>query len=422
MVGLTTQRHMNPSAQINPKPSYHTDQLQFHSDRIVFSDARLLCTHASNGAVFNGTPFSARLQLKIDLNTSMVQLKIDLQMALLPLPFSSLQSPRTPSLSLHRHHHRITLTAPPSPIPPSPLNTSPKSYHLSNTPFSDSISALNLPDLFELRRSRFTSHRFFRLRSTTTATTARSPSYRSSVSIDFFHPALYSVVWLLQIRYVFISIDFRIHYFCLYIIGRNKLVMHQKKVLSMRNHQRSMLDSITRRISPLNDFRFEHTDRLQLHMCWLQMCLIEFLGFICFLDFYVVPLDFYQVDQLLFRFQHCVLTMAMRKHVNCWWGYSKQVMSRHGNCWWWLTLEIQVLSHMCCIEGYLWKNADLLGCWDHMLLLPSKGYFRYSVTGNDRTASNDVDQCLSSNTTIIPTDMLRGIFVRREQPPLDASF
>ncbi|KAL4561249.1 hypothetical protein LXL04_033412 [Taraxacum kok-saghyz] len=70
--------------------------------------------HASNGAVFNGTPFSARLQLKIDLNTSMVQLKIDLQMTLLPLPFSSLQSPRTPSLSLHRHHHRITLTAPPS--------------------------------------------------------------------------------------------------------------------------------------------------------------------------------------------------------------------------------------------------------------------------------------------------------------------
>ncbi|KAL4582293.1 hypothetical protein LXL04_006839 [Taraxacum kok-saghyz] len=39
------------------------------------------------------------------------------------------------------------------PIPPSPLNTSPKSYHLSNTPFSDSISTLNLPDLFELRRN-----------------------------------------------------------------------------------------------------------------------------------------------------------------------------------------------------------------------------------------------------------------------------
>ena len=34
-----------------------------------------------------------------------------------------------------------------------------------------------------------------------------------------------------------------------------------------------------------------------------------------------------------------------------------------------------------CHRGYLWKNADLLGCWDHMLLLPSKGYFRYSVTG-----------------------------------------
>ncbi|KAL4577179.1 hypothetical protein LXL04_013283 [Taraxacum kok-saghyz] len=155
--------------------------------------------------------------------------------------------------------------------------------------------------------------------------------------------------------------------------------------------------------------------------------------------------------------------MAMRKHVNCWWGYSKQVMSRHGNCWWWLTLEIQVLSHMCCIEGinsnatfsFTIQTLFLVICGKMLIFWAVgitccccrvRGYFRYSVTGNDRTASNDVDQCLSfrndhfvlkehwknsihclnpassSNTTIIPTDMLRGIFVRREQPPLDASF
>ncbi|KAL4554191.1 hypothetical protein LXL04_039684 [Taraxacum kok-saghyz] len=108
--------------KINPKPSYHTDRLQFHSDRIVFSDARLLCTHASNGAIFNGTPFSARLQLKIDLNTSMVQLKIDLQMAR-PSPIfkwhALLCTPSTlfvdlkhnPSSPLLPHHQTTTIAS-----------------------------------------------------------------------------------------------------------------------------------------------------------------------------------------------------------------------------------------------------------------------------------------------------------------------
>ncbi|KAL4569207.1 hypothetical protein LXL04_024842 [Taraxacum kok-saghyz] len=42
----------------------------------------------------------------------------------------------------------------------------------------------------------FISHRHFRLRPTTTATTAQFPSYRSSVSINFFHPVLHSIVCL----------------------------------------------------------------------------------------------------------------------------------------------------------------------------------------------------------------------------------
>ncbi|KAL4561907.1 hypothetical protein LXL04_034090 [Taraxacum kok-saghyz] len=47
----------------------------------------------------------------------------------------------------------------------------------------------------------------------------------------------------------------------------------------------------------------------------------------------------------------------------------------------WGQLGLLDRSGTICHRGYLWKNADLLGCWDHMLLLPSKGYFRYSVTG-----------------------------------------